>query len=192
MTFEKRCLDLEMRFTDDRIGGYASVFYDGTPETEYRISENIYERVAPTAFDRLIHGNDDVLASFNHDFNTLLGRRSANTLDLSVDKKGLYWSVPYDSEDPDHVRIRRKIQKGELRGCSFAFRTIKDDWKFEGNKRIRTLLDVEVSELGPVLTPAYKGALVASRSDNADEALASLKLYESQLLINDLLSMKKL
>ena len=70
------------------ITGYGAVFYDpNDPGTEFRIWDDMVERIMPGAFDRAIR-EDDVRSFFNHDENIILGRnRSAPaTLALSVER----------------------------------------------------------------------------------------------------------
>ena len=71
------------------IAGYGAVFYDGTPETEYKLWDDMVERIMPGAFDRAISEKHDVRGLFNHDPNHVLGRTKSGTMKLSVDSKGL-------------------------------------------------------------------------------------------------------
>src|SRR5689334_2288993 len=76
-----------------RISGYAAVFYDGSPGTEYQMWQGFSERIMPGAFDRCIREGHDVRALFNHDPNYPLGRTSAGTCRLSIDKRGLKYEI---------------------------------------------------------------------------------------------------
>ena len=189
---EVRQSNLELRADERTLGGYAAVFYNGNPNTEYQLWDNVKERVGRDAFRSLIQGNSDVIVSYNHDMVTLLGRRSAGTLQLSVDDVGLRWDVPFDKDDPDHVRIARKIQKREITGCSFAFTTTKDSWSHEGNSEIRMLEDVNVVELGPVVQCAYTGTSVGLRTlQDAREAKESYDMFLTNQLLDYADSLKK-
>ncbi len=103
----------------------------------------------------------DVVALVNHDNNLILGRTLAGTLTLELRAgDGLYFLIPVDSEDPDHLRYKRKIQKGEIRGCSFQF-SIPDnsaatEWDFEQTPYLRTVKKIKkLYDVGPVTFPAY-------------------------------------
>ena len=74
--------------------GYAAVYYDGTPGTEYKLWDGFIERIAPGAFDRALK-EDDVRCFFNHDPNWVLGSTGAEppTLQLSSDIVGLRYQV---------------------------------------------------------------------------------------------------
>ena len=187
-TIEKRSYCRNLESSNETIGGYAAVFYrDGDSSTEYQLAENVKERVSRNAFDRLLASNDDVIVTFDHDFKTLLGRRSSGTLSLSVDNIGLRWSVPYDADDDDHRKIKRKIDKGDIRGCSFAFGVEKESWSTEGKNDIRSLDDVSVFELGPVINPAFSGATTRNKVDTS-EAMQSHLMYETDKIISDIKS----
>ncbi len=48
MKFEQRSTGLANVHSDGKnIEGYAAVYYDGTPQTEYRLSDKIVERIHP-------------------------------------------------------------------------------------------------------------------------------------------------
>ena len=157
--------------------GYASVFN--------RYSQNLggfVEEVAPGAFtDTLTRGN--VAGLFNHDMNQLLATVDSGTLTLEQDATGLRYSMQLDVEDPDAVRVMRKVETQKLRGSSFSFRTLDEEWgATEQGFPLRRLLAVELFDVGPVTNPAYlsteeNGAAVALRS-----LATKLDLPEARLL----------
>jgi uncharacterized protein len=122
------------------------------------------ELIAPGCFTRAIK-EDDVRALFNHDANYILGRNTSETLRLSEDSTGLAFSVDLNPKDPDAERVAAKIERGDVTGCSFGFRTLKDEWDYKDeNTIIRTLLEVELFDVGPVTFPAYPETDVSMRS----------------------------
>jgi phage head maturation protease len=58
------------------------------------------------------------------------------------------------------------MKRGDVSGCSFSFRTLKDEWTYsaDGGTTLRTLIDVELFDVGPVTFPAYPATDVAVRS----------------------------
>lgn len=143
------------------IGGYASVF---TPR-ESRNLGGFIERVAPGAFNEArASGWQDVVCRFNHDSNYVLGTTAADTLQLRTDNVGLdYTVIPPESE----TKIRELVQRGDIRYSSFAFRCRPggDEWGItDQNFPLRTLHDVELVDVAPVLTPAYPNATAAVRA----------------------------
>ena len=150
------------------IRGYAAVFYDGTPETEYRLWDDLVERVMPTAFERALDGTDDVVAVFNHKAELLLGRQSAGTLQLRVDERGLAYTI----RPPDTTVARDLIENLRLRnltGSSFSFnpvgrageRFVTDE---AGGLSVRELHHVETFDVGPVTFEAYRATSAEAAS----------------------------
>ena len=145
------------------IVGYASVFYDGTPETEYQLWDGYVERIMPGAFDRAIR-EDDVRGLFNHDPDHLLGRTLAETLRLSVDQRGLR----YEIEPPDTQLGRdlvASIERGDLTGSSFAFTVTDEVWRVVEEVHIREIEGVRLYDVGPVTYPAYEATTTGLRSE---------------------------
>lgn len=153
----------------ETIQGYGAVFYKaGDPGTEYRLYDDYVERIAPGAFDQTIK-EDDIISAFNHNFDLLLGRTSAETLRLSVDEVGLRYEVdPPDS--PNGNSVLESVRRKDVTGASFAFfiRNQNLEVAQEDGREIliRTILDVQMFEVGPVAFPAYTGttAEVSARS----------------------------
>jgi HK97 family phage prohead protease len=142
------------------IEGYGAVFYRaGDPGTEYWLMPNLCERIMPGAFDRALR-EDDVRGLFNHDPNHLLGRTSAGTMQLAVDEVGLAYRIAYDEADSDHVKVRRKVERGDLTGSSFSFLTDEEDdveFKREGETFVVEIKNLRMFDTGPVCFPAYDG-----------------------------------
>jgi len=160
------------------IVGYGAVFYDGKPENEFNMGPTwdgraYVERVSRNAFDRALKEKDDVRGLQNHEPNMLLGRTSAGSMEIETDEKGLRYIIPVDMEDPDHKRVLRKIERGDLTGSSFSFevesRTIDEDEK----QVIRTITGVKLYDVGPVTFHAYAGTSATAQRD-AQGAVADL------------------
>lgn len=101
----------------------------------------------------------DVICTFNHNPDNLLGRTSSGTLSLIDTPKGLEWSV---SLPESAAHIRELVQRGDLSGCSFTFTTRSGGEKWSGSNR--ELVDLNLFELGPVVMPAYPSSTVGMRS----------------------------
>ena len=143
--------------TGNLLVGYAAVF-DVPYETEY-----FREFVRPGAFARALREKQDVRGLINHDSNHILGRLSAQTLRLVEDSKGLRFEI--DMPDRSDARdLRESIKRKDITGCSFGFRAVKQEWDDSGIKPTRSLLDVDLYDVGPVTYPAYDDTTVAIRS----------------------------
>ena len=112
------------------------------------------EIIAPSAAERMLTEKADVRALVDHDSSRILGRRSAGTLLINVDRKGVYAQI-----DPPDTSVGRDIYESvnrrDVTGGSFAFRVLTDDWRMEDGMPIRTVEDMTVSEVSVVSFPAY-------------------------------------
>lgn len=147
--------------------GYAAVFYrEGDTSTEYRLWEDMVERIMPTAFDSAIADEDDARALWNHDPSSLLGRVGAGTVRLSTDEIGLRYEI--DLPDTEAGRsVRALAERGDIPGSSFGFmvgqmaKRGRVAWITEtANGRtvdVREIHDLELYDVSPVSYPAYEG-----------------------------------
>lgn len=116
------------------------------------------EQIDPRALDEC--DMSDTCGLFNHNDDTILGRITAGTLTLEAREDGLYYRIPYDPSDPDHVRVRAKIMRGDVRGSSFAFMIAPGgaDWDTDPTTgtEIRTVKKIAIlADVSPVVNPAY-------------------------------------
>lgn len=155
--------DLELRAAADgsqTLAGSAAVF-----QSYSRNLGGFVEQIDPAAFNDTLARGGNVVALMNHDPNMLLGDTRSGTLTLTPDAKALNYSVALDSGDPDAQRVAAKVQRGLLRGSSFSFRTVADTWsETEQGFPLRTLLAVELYDVGPVAMPAYPATEVGTNA----------------------------
>ena len=142
--------------------GYAAVYYDGTDGTEFRLWDDLIERVMPGAFDRALSEGDDVRALFNHDPNAVLGRTVAKTLALRSDDRGLRYEIA-SGETSIARDVTQHIRRGDVTGSSFAFRVTDQDFRRENDIDIREIRGVELFDVGPVTYPAYTATTTGLR-----------------------------
>lgn len=154
------------------ITGFASVFWNGEPDTEYRTSQCV-ERIMPTAFDNALRSNQNIMCYFNHNPEMVLGSTDSGTLTLSKENRGLKFSVPVLENDPDSVRAKAKIDNKLMQGASFGFSVAKDgqEFRYEGETLVRYIHDVNLHEVSPVYNPAYGKSSVAVRSVDGEKEL---------------------
>ena len=150
------------------MGGYGAMFYDsGNSGSQYQIADDLWERLRHGAFDRAIRERHDVRALFNHNPDNLLGRSSSGTCLLSVDGKGLRYSIDINPNDPDHARVVEKVERGDLTGSSFAFRPTKVSWdQMPDGAGVRWIEDLTLYDVGPVTYPAYEGTTIGLRDND--------------------------
>jgi uncharacterized protein len=162
------------------IAGYAAVFHRADdPGTQYQLSSDLVERIAPTAFARAITDKHDARALFNHDPNMLLGRAGAGTLRLTTDGTGLRYEI--DLPDTQVGRdVAASVQRGDLTGSSFAFQVVKQSFQRGDKMHTRTIEDVNLLDVGPVTYPAYQSTTTGLRSDECDDALEAFGKWKQE------------
>lgn len=145
--------------SEGTLSGYASVYL--------RYSQNLggfVEQVARGAFANSLNNKVPVLARYNHEDEWLLGTTEAGTLQLMDDEIGLAYSValPPTNAGKDVAIL---AQRGDIRYSSFAFYTIEDEWGVtEQGFPLRTLLNVQLTDVAPVNSPAYLDTTAGVRS----------------------------
>jgi len=130
-----------------RIVGHAVIF-----DTRSQDLGGFVEVVRASAVDRSLTG--DVRCLYNHDPGAVLGR-TPTTLTLTKETRGLAFEL-----DPAQTQAGRDafelVRRGDIRGASFGFRTLKDAWQRDGRVVIRELLDVEILEISLTAFPSYQ------------------------------------
>lgn len=148
-----------------KLSGYAIVFNI--------LSEPIFglfkERVMPEALEKTLK-EDDQLCLWGHDSMYVLGRKSANTLDLRVDDKGLYFEVtpPNTNWARDLVE---SVHRGDINQMSFGFKVFDERWIQdketikEHGMPIREILGIKLYEISIVSFPAYSQSSVRNHNN---------------------------
>ena len=120
------------------------------------------EQILPGAFTVSIE-TDDIRSLFNHDSNFVLGRKSANTLRLSEDERGVSYEV--DVPDTQWARdLTESIRRGDIRENSFGMFVADDVWEERDGGMWRTIRVAALQEVGPQPFPAYTQGDVSVRS----------------------------
>lgn len=153
---------VEYRAADNGPGtldGYAAVFN--------RFSQNLggfVEVVDPSAFNKSMGDGVSVVARYNHDDAHLLGTTEAGTLRLEVDGTGLRYVVDLPNTTSGND-VKELAKRGDLRYSSFAFHVVEDEWGVTDNGfPMRTLKNVQLVDVAPVNSPAYRDTSVGLRS----------------------------
>jgi HK97 family phage prohead protease len=143
------------------VSGYAIVF--NSPSK--KMADAFREVIRPGALDGVDFS--EVRALYNHDNGKPLGSVKAGSLKVSIDSRGLAYSL----EIPDYsyaIDIPKQIVRRDLPGNSFAFRVSPggERWTRDANgEPLREVTKIaEVREISLVSFPAYAEASVALRS----------------------------
>lgn len=152
-----------------KLSGYAIVFNI--------LSEPIFglfkERVMPEALEKTLK-EDDQLCLWGHDSMYVLGRKSANTLDLRVDDKGLYFEVTPPNANWARDLVE-SVHRGDINQMSFGFKVFDERWIQdketikEHRMPIREILGIKLYEISIVSFPAYSQSSVRNVVNEYDD-----------------------
>jgi uncharacterized protein len=145
---------------ESRMTGYAIVF-----ESDSVDLGGFVERVAPAALTRslteIAEGKRNLQCLWSHDTSQPLGSTRSGKLVLTQDERGLAFDLSTARFTPQQLDAARD---GDLQ-MSFGFRVRQDAWEErKGGLVIRTLLDVDLTEISAVAFPAYPDTSAALRS----------------------------
>ena len=137
-----------------KIEGYAAVF------GQYSQDLGGYkEKIRAGAFRNSL-GTNDVVALYNHETGSVLGRVSARTMRLSETDVGLKTSIDLPSTTLGKD-VYELVLRGDLKGMSFGFHIVKDEWK---SSTERELIEVDCHEISVTPFPAYRGTSIEARA----------------------------
>lgn len=186
MDMERRAFALDRVAVERRadeapiIRGHAAVFN--------QLSEDLggwREKIAPGAFAEAVK-NDDVRALFNHNPDFILGRNTAGTLRLAEDDDGL--AIEIDPPDTTAGRdLLISLERGDVSQMSFGFRVRGNGgsrWEENEDGTVtRTLVNVSLFDVSPVVYPAYPQTDVGVRELRAFQELRNTKATGEQAAV---------
>lgn len=188
--FRDRSFDFELRSIDEAddgltFEGYAAVF--NTPaQIEERDGSQFEEVIAPTAFNRAINSGRKPILMFNHGKHPLIGTMPLGTItEWTADTKGVF--VRGRLTDNWLIQpVRDAIRDGAITGMSFRMEDVKDKWSGPRTPLCRygtsrTITELKVLELGPVVSPAYDDTTAMVRSVRA--ALDSFEVRDDETTV---------
>ncbi|WP_395153135.1 HK97 family phage prohead protease [Ilumatobacter sp.] len=164
----ERSTSFEMRAAGDdgfTMEGYGAVF--DTPTRIDSWEGKFDEVLSRGSFTKTLSERKPVL-QFDHGRDGATGSVPIGAInEIREDSQGLFVSARLH----DNARvepIRQAIDSGAIDGMSFRFRVIRDEWDESGDIPLRTIREVELFEVGPVVFPAYASTSVGVRSLLAD------------------------
>lgn len=120
------------------------------------------ERIAKGAFSRTLREQPDVKALWSHRADAIIAR-SPGTLALSEDDRGLHVEIKL-IDTQQNRDVLAGVKAGLIDSMSFGFSARSVKWEAGKERDVRTLLDVDLFEVSPVVWPAYPDASISARS----------------------------
>lgn len=159
--------------------GYGAVFNSPTRIDSWEGTFD--EQIAPGAFRKSLRERTPKF-QFDHGHHSLIGSVPIGVIEnISEDDRGLFVSARLGR----HILIdliREAISTGAIDGMSFRFSVVRDEWHdaegktvkpddvdealYTGSRGVllRTLKEVKIAEVGPVVWPAYSDTTAGVRS----------------------------
>ena len=154
-------MTVEIRNNSINLDGYVNVV-----NRESRILPSprgkFIEHIVPGAFKKALDQAEDVKLLFNHSEHRQLGSIKQGNLSLNEDVIGLRAKCTVNDAE-----IIDKAKRNELRGWSFGFRVLKDEWN-DGEDGIqrRSIQELQLNEVSILdRTPAYYATSIEERAD---------------------------
>ena len=169
----------ERRFTADALQIRAAEGDDGKTTIMGRaVVYNVWTRIGPESWgwmERIAPGaladslrDSGIYATFNHNFNQLLGRVSNDTLRMTDGPKGLDVEIDPNLDTDIGRQVLAFVKRRDVRGMSFAFSVDKYEIEYakkKGDMDRITIAKAKLYELGPVTNPAYTQTSAKLRSE---------------------------
>ena len=154
-------MKVEIRNNSINLDGYVNVV-----NRESRILPSprgkFIEHIVPGAFKKALEQAEDVKLLCNHSEHRQLGSIKQGNLSLNEDVIGLRAKCTVNDAE-----IIDKAKRNELRGWSFGFRVLKDEWN-DGEDGIqrRSIQELQLNEVSILdRTPAYYATSIEERAD---------------------------
>ncbi len=173
--YEYRYLELTMRAAGDNskpmIEGDGAVF-----GVETIVGRWFREKIRVGAFSRVLSEKPDVIGSYNHNWDIVLGRTTAGTLKLEETDKSLRYAIDINPNDPQAMSVWEKVKRGDVNQSSFVFTVRKEEWTEpadddENTLALREIVEIgKLYEVGPVPFAQYPEASSQARAKAANFA----------------------
>ncbi len=162
------------------ITGYAILFNTRSTDMSYYSDEEEYEIIAPEAVTRELLDGSDIKMTINHNRERLLARsdKGEGTLTYGVDEKGVYFEfeAPHTVDGDTALEL---VRRGDIKGCSFAFRTHYYDDNYVSSEATRENGKTVIVNTVRMMTGIYDFTLASDPAYPDTECAAERELREN-------------
>ena len=128
------------------------------------IGRKFKERIDKGAFDRAIKTVKTIDLLEDHDKKSILATTDNKSLELWEDSEGLKFKATLIPTNYG-IDIYQLVKANVINHMSFGFRVIKDSWDMgDDGTRLRTIQELELTEISVVRNPAYLASTVEARA----------------------------
>lgn len=176
--------------TERKISGYGIVFDSDSAPMIVSDGKGKSVRVVERVTRQSVEGADmsDIICSFNHNLEKILGRTAAKTAKVTIDDTGGMYLIKAGNQSYA-TDLMESIERGDVIGSSFMF-TYDNKLGYEFEERqdgtiVATFKKItKIIEMGPVVMPAYPETTAQNRAGElADAVKRYLGEKESELRV---------
>ena len=159
---------MEIRTVATALRSASEFKLEGTACSYGMVSKDLggfFEQVRAGAFARSLASSQDVVCTFNHSADKILGRKRNGTLTLKDSPESLDFSCQLNKDSQEHRDLYSAVKRGDISECSFAFIIDNDggpgedfdEVSDENGRRIalRTVTAAHLLDVSCVTNPAY-------------------------------------
>lgn len=182
--------DFKIRSVDGAtvVEGYAALYeVPSQPLWELGNKREIIQR---GAFKRAVEEHDDVRLLINHDPNLVIARTKANTLTLTEDEIGLFFSAELATRTYESDLVI-SMQRGDINQNSFGFEIDEQAWEVRNGEEISVVKALHLSDVSIVTYPAYVETFSQVRALSDALAKTNRTELDNQLLRDFALKIQK-
>ena len=151
--------------TNTKVNQYYTNVVQNDADKVKRVKGKFIEKVAPTVFQRALEKASNVDMLLNNDGRRKLASIEDGTLELKEDSIGLHAKAVISDQE-----VIEEARWGNLKGWSFGFRALSDNWEGDGSVAKRTLEDIDLIEVSLLtIEPAYIATSVQVRSEDVEQ-----------------------
>ncbi len=143
------------------------------------------EIIAASALDRVLAPGSDLWLLNDHNVTQPVARRSAGTLELSRDHRGLRVVADVDPEVSYVADRVRAIRRRDVGGMSFAFAVHHVTWEERAGVPVRIVHDMSVRECSTVCWPAYAETEVSVRAASPAAVVVPFDRHHQENVMHD-------
>ena len=159
-----KLMNLQLRGDSVHLEGYINVTNRDSKEL-YNRDGKFIEQIKEGVWRKAL-SKRSIPMLFNHDWNKQIGMNGQN-VQLYEDAVGLRFIA-----DIDNPEVVEKAKAGQLRGCSFGFRALKEKVEKVNGIIKRVVEDLELFEVSILdKAPAYSGCIVECRNEDVEVEL---------------------
>jgi HK97 family phage prohead protease len=145
------------------------------------------EVIKPSAFSDSLASGDPVKAIVEHNHDLLLGKTTANTLELIEEHDGLKVIIHLSEKIQAHKDIYEQVKRGDLDSLSFGFVAQDETFNYDVTPPIRYISKAQLFEITVCAIGAYPANKIDARTLQQAKANSGIESQSKWLELEELI-----